>query len=149
MGKYNLDNLKTEVEAAAKRLNIAVDIEQAAAAIAAAFDRMLSGSFPTVGKDGALLREELLSQFYNAGLGMLVARFVVAQGNVNSTIFSEGQEEAYENMVEARNYLFLAISVKMRKMRIFNVDEGILWNILLDVSRRITTILPKTSVLIG
>lgn len=132
MGNY--ENLKREIEAAAKRLNITVDVDAAAEAISTAFSRMLSGSFPNSGEDEALLREELLAQFYNVGLGELVARFIVAETNF---------------LVEVRNYLFLAIQLKMRKMRIFNVDEDVLWDILIDISERITTILPEVSVLIG
>ena len=132
MGNY--ENLKREIEAAAKRLNITVDVNAAAEAISTAFSRMLSSSFPNSGEDEALLREELLSQFYNVELGELVARFIVAETNF---------------LVEARNYLFMAIQVKMRKMRIYNVDNDVLWDILVDISKRITTILPEISVLIG
>ena len=140
--------LKKEIEAAAKRLDILdrVDIENGAEAITAAFRKMLSGPFPTIGRAGLRLREALLSQFYNVGLGELIARFVVAAANVQLTKLSE---ESFDNLVEARDYLFMAIQMKMRKMRIFDVDEDDLWDVLINVSGRITTILPETAVLIG
>jgi len=65
----NLKKMEMEIADAVEILDIDinVDVEKVTEEIATAFNRITSGPFPTVGKDGKLLQEALLDKFYNKG----------------------------------------------------------------------------------
>jgi len=99
--------------------------------------------------DADQLRQRLLKNFYDAGISVLVARFVVAEATLNT---SKSGDRMFWNMIEVRDHVFSAIlhwlcnhSVSLNdetareidSINVNNVDfdheAGRLWNELRDL----------------
>jgi len=155
----SIHRIRSAVRVVAKDLDLDINVIEVAEEIAASFDRMLSGPFPKIGEDGKLLREELLAQFYNAGLGELITRYMVAEANLQTMVWSKETKVAFDNLNEAKEFLKGGIKIKINKKPNYNdvadlvrgliIQEEFSWICLNEISGVITKIIPETSVLIG
>jgi len=154
----SIKNIKSAVRVTAKDLDLDIDVVNVAEEISAAFNRMLSGPFPKIGKDGKLLREALLNDFYNKGFCELIVRYVVAEANLLTMVKSEETEISFNNLEEAKKFLKEGIKIKMNKKPkssdvadfVWGLNhEECCWIYLNNISAVITRAIPETSVLIG
>ena len=84
-------------------------------------------------------RQRLLDNFYNLELGVLVARFVVAEATLNMSCKTYDQmfdDKMFWAMYEVRNYMFEAIEYWLRKRNVkYNSDS--LWDELRNLGRSV------------
>jgi len=74
--------------------------------------------------DADHLRQRLLNNFYNLKLSVLVARFIMAEANLN---ISKASDRIFRNMIEVRHYMFEAIEYWLRERNV-EYDSNSLWD---------------------